>query len=257
MSTDATPQRMTQDLRTLGIRPGGILLVHSSLSSLGYVPGGPETVILSLLESLGPEGTLLLPALSYEHVGAWQTVFDVRSTPSNVGAIPEYFRCRPGTLRSVCPTHSMCGVGPLAEAILGEHHLDETPCGAHSPFRKLRDLGGQLLFLGCGMRPNTSMHAVEEVAQAPYLFRDLITYRLIFADGHAEEHRVWHHHFDGWRQRYDRLEALLTPGSELRQGPVLAARAHLLDVPAMWTRALAEYARDPYAFVEAVVRPSA
>lgn len=244
--------KIAQNLLECGLRPGGVVLVHSSLSSMGYVPGGPETVIRGLLEALGPEGTLLLPALSYEHVGAHHPVFDVLHTPSNVGAIPEHFRTREGTLRSICPTHSVCGVGPLAKAVLGEHHLDETPCGPHSPFRKLRDLGGQIVFLGCGLRPNTSMHGVEELAQPPYLFGETITYRVILITGEEIKLRLRHHDFQGFRQRYERIEPLLTPGKEIRVGKVLAATTYLLEARAMWQKALAALEKDRLFFVERV-----
>ncbi len=61
---------MVPDLLALGVRPGGVLLVHSSLRSLGPLPGGAESVIRALLAVLGPDGTLLMPALSYASVGA-------------------------------------------------------------------------------------------------------------------------------------------------------------------------------------------
>jgi aminoglycoside 3-N-acetyltransferase len=245
-----TQNRIAVDLIECGLRPGGIVLVHSSLSSMGYVPGGAETAIRGLLAALGPEGTLLLPALSYEYVGAGQRVFDLLHTPSNVGTIPEHFRTRQGALRSICPTHSVCGVGPLAEAILGEHHLDETPCGPHSPFRRLRDLGGQILFLGCGLGPNTSMHGVEELARPPYLFGEMITYRVILADGDEISLPLRHHGFQGFRQRYERIEPLLVLGKELRVGKVLAATAYLLEAQAMWQKALAALEKDKLFFVE-------
>ena len=57
--------RIAEGLIGAGVRSGGTVLVHSSLKSMGPVPGGPETVILGLLEALGPEGPLLLPALRY------------------------------------------------------------------------------------------------------------------------------------------------------------------------------------------------
>ena len=61
-------EQLCADLLALGVRPGGVLLVHSSLRALGFIPGGAEAVIQGLLEALGPQGTLLMPALSYEHV---------------------------------------------------------------------------------------------------------------------------------------------------------------------------------------------
>jgi aminoglycoside 3-N-acetyltransferase len=250
MTANDTATAIAADLAALGVRRGGILLVHASLSSLGWVEGGAETVVLGLLRALGPEGTLAMPALSYDYVGARNPAFDVRLTPSCVGAIAEHWRLRPGTRRSVHPTHSICAAGPATSALLDDHVLDETPCGRHSPFRRLRDLGGQILFLGCGLRPNTSMHGVEEIVEAPYLWGDTITYRLTLEGGSVIKARHRHHGFAGWRQRYDRVADILAEGTELRVGPVLRATAHLLEAPALWSRAEAIMRRAPYHFVE-------
>jgi len=241
--------RIAQDLLNLGVRPGGVLLVHSSLRSLGHVPGGPETVVRGLLDALGPDGTLLMPALSYEFVHERQPVFDVRTTPCCVGAIPEHFRTRPGTLRSVHPTHSVCGVGPEAAELLADHHLDTTPVGANSPFRRLPERGGQILMLGCGLRPNTSMHGVEEVAGAPYAFGGWATFELVHADGKRTKMRCRRHGFVGWRQRYDRIEPLLD-GEGLRTGRVLEAGCHLLEASRLWERALETLRGNPFYFVQ-------
>jgi aminoglycoside 3-N-acetyltransferase len=243
--------RIARELRGVGLRPGGAVLVHSSLRSLGPVAGGAETVIEGLLEALGPEGTLLLPALSYETVGEANPFFDVAATPSCVGAIPEHFRTRPGTLRSVCPTHSVCGVGPSAGWLLGGHHEDGTPCGPNSPFRRLRECGGQVLMLGCGLRPNTSMHAVEETVEPPYLFAGSVEYRVRHADGSEAVVLLRRHGFRGYAQRYDRLADVLPPGA-LRVGRVLEAAVHVIECDAMWLAGEAALRRDPLHFVEAV-----
>jgi aminoglycoside 3-N-acetyltransferase len=235
--------------RNLGIRPGGVLLVHSSLRSLGPIEGGAETVVLSLLEALGPQGTLLMPALSYRTVGPRSPFFNVTTTPSCVGALPEYFRTRPGTTRSVHPTHSVSGVGPGVQDLLSEHIRSTTPCGPYSPFARLPEAGGQILFLGCGLHPNTSMHAVEERVEPVYLYGDVIDYQVILADGSQQRMLVRSHGFDGWSQRYDRLaQYLSTPA--LRQGSVLSATCYLVEASAMWTAALAAMYEDPLCFVE-------
>jgi len=89
-SSDAEQQaRIVHDLGALGVTRGDTVLVHASLSSLGRVEGGTETVIAAILQALGDEGTLLMPALSYEFVTPENPVFDVRETPCNVGALPE------------------------------------------------------------------------------------------------------------------------------------------------------------------------
>jgi aminoglycoside 3-N-acetyltransferase len=243
-------EQIAEDLHALGVRADGVLLVHSSLSALGYVEGGPETVIQGLLAALGPDGTLLMPALTYEHVTPENPVFDLCHTPSNVGAIPEHFRLRPGTRRSLHPTHSVCAVGPRAVELLDEHVLDDTPCGPHSPFRKLRDVGGQLLMLGCGLHPNTSLHAIEELVQPPYLFGDPLTYTLIDAEGRRHQKTYCTHGFLGYDQRYDHVADLLAEPA-LHRGCVLQAEAVLIDVPALWDAAIAALRRDPLYFVEA------
>ncbi|MCX7668552.1 MAG: AAC(3) family N-acetyltransferase [Anaerolineae bacterium] len=249
---NAQSQRMAADLQALGVRPGGVLLVHSSLRALGALDGGAETAVAGLLTALGPAGTLLMPALSYQHVTPQQPLFDVRATPSNVGALPEYFRTRPGTLRSLHPTHSVCGYGPLAAELLSRHGEDRTPCGPRSPFHLLPHYRGQILMLGCGLRPNTSMHAIEELVEPPYLFGGQLTYRLVDWHGHVSEATYRVHGFRGWAQRYDRV-ALVLAGPALRSGPVLAAQAYLLDAAALWSAALAALRRDPLFFVEPAV----
>ena len=223
--------------RDLGVRPGGVLLVHASLRSLGPLDGGPETVILSLLEAIGPQGTLLMPALSYATVGPQSPIFNVTTTPSCVGALPEYFRTRPGTIRSVHPTHSVSGVGPLAEDLLSQHIRSTTPCGPYSPFARLPDAGGQILFIGCGLRPNTSLHAVEEHVEPVYLYGEDVAYQVILADGSRQKMVVRSHSFKGWTQRYDRLAQYLS-APELRQRNVLSASCYLVEASAMWDATL-------------------
>src|SRR6476620_10567900 len=107
------------DLQRIGIKKGDSLLVHSSLSKIGFVEGGPKTVIEALQEAVGEEGTLLFPAFPAK--GRNKThleehpFFDVRNTPSQMGSITEYFRGMKGVLRSLHPTDSIAAKGPLAE----------------------------------------------------------------------------------------------------------------------------------------------
>lgn len=242
---------LSNQLRDLGVRPGGVLLVHSSLRSLGPLEGGAEAVILGLLDALGPHGTLLLPALSYASVGPGSPVFDLHQTPACVGALPEYFRTRPGTLRSIHPTHSVCGSGSLAAELLGGHELDSTPVGPHSPFARLPGLEGQILFIGCGLRPNTSMHGVEELAVPPYLFATTSQYTIRLDEGREFTMTVRSHNFAGWAQRYERIAALLNEPA-LRQGNVLMATCHLVEAAALWSVALKAMQQAPLYFVEPI-----
>lgn len=251
-NADGVTRRIAEDLRMLGVRRGTPLLVHSSVRSLGIDARtiGLEAVVQGFLRALGETGTLLAVSGTWRDVTPDNPVFDVRNTPTNVGALPEFLRTRPGTLRSVSPTHSVCGIGPHAEELLRGHHLDDTPCGPNSPFRRLPELSGKILFLGCGLGPNTSMHAVEELVQAPYLFAPRkVRYTVLREDGNRVERECWRHGFEGWGQRYARLERLLH-GDALVIGRVLDAPCYLIDAPTMWREAARAMRADPFYFVE-------
>jgi aminoglycoside 3-N-acetyltransferase len=253
LSPEMIRQQIAADLLNLGVRPGGVLLMHSSLRALGLslpFTDRCEIVISAFLDALGQNGTLLFPALSYASVKPETPVFDVNCTPVCVGALPEFFRTRPGTIRSLHPTHSVCGVGRRAAELLQSHAQDVTPCGPNSPFALLPREGGQILFLGCGLQPNTSMHAIEEWVEPPYLYGPEVDYTMLRADGSQFLMRVRRHGFRGWQQRYDRLENLLPNG--LSQGQILQAHSHLVEAAVMWPAALAALRQDPLYFVEAI-----
>jgi aminoglycoside 3-N-acetyltransferase len=236
---------LTRDLRAIGLRRGDVVLVHSSYRSLGI--DHPETLIHALVEAIDDTGTLLLPALSYRQNPP--TVHNTMTTASCVGFLAEYFRTRAGTQRSLHPTHSVCGMGARLGELLGEHDSDTTPCGSHSPFHKLLHCGGKILMLGCGLRPNTTMHAIEEYAQPPYLFGAPLAYTLTDAAGITFEKTYTPHNFAGFVQRYDRVAALLDD-RQLVPGRVGAASAYLIDAQALYHQVLAQLKRDSYFFVE-------
>jgi len=244
-----TVKNISADLDRLGLRPGGILMVHSALKSMGHVPGGPETVIRGLLEALGPDGTLLLPALTYETVTTDNPVFDIAKTPTCVGAMTEYFRKRGGTIRSMHPTHSVCGVGRLAQEILEKHIQDTTPCGPQSPFSQLRVRNGQILMLGCGLKPNTSMHGIEELVRPPYLFNPDMTFQLIDGNGVSIDKVYRPHNFKGWEQRYDRVENILD-ATGLKKGNVLNAPTQLIEAKLLWEKSLVALRENHLYFVD-------
>ena len=251
---DAARTRLASEMRAAGVRPGGVLLVHSALSSLGHVPGGADTVIDALLEALGPSGTLLLPTLSYLFVTETSPTFNVVTTPTNLGAIPAAALRRTGAVRSLHPTHSVAALGSRATELTRDHYLDTTPVGEHSPFRLLRNVGGQVAFLGCGTRCNTSIHGVEELLPTPppYLFRDeRITYDVTDAEGHMLSVSHKRHDFRDVAQRYERVVPLMPAGTRA-VGRVGSAQMHVLDAAPMWDAALAALAADASCFTEAV-----
>ena len=157
---------LVRDLTRLGVPRGGLLMVHSSLRSLGHVAGGANAVLDALLETLGPHGTLVLPTFTYPIARDPGFVFDPLHTPSLMGAISDAGRRHPRARRSLHLQHSIAVIGPLAETIVtsgGESSWD-----TDSPMRQIRDRNGQYLLLGVPYQNLTAVHVCEIELQVPY-----------------------------------------------------------------------------------------
>lgn len=162
-----TKNDLLNDLRNLGLKEGDTILVHSSLTSLGYVEGGADTVIDALLEAVGSKGTILMPTYSPNgFLVDWvktNPLFDPNNSSSQTGKITEVFRLRKGVLRSRHPTHSVAAIGHYAYYLLKDHEKSQTHCGKTSPFYKLIELNGYILTLGSKFGQVTSFHVIEDL----------------------------------------------------------------------------------------------
>lgn len=180
-----TTSSLCDDFSSLGIKPGDVVLVHSSLSALGWVSGGAPAVILALEEVLGADGTLVMPTHSGDlsDPSFWQnppvpeswwpiiretmTAYDPDMTPSRgMGIIPEVFRKQSGVLRSAHPHVSFAARGKYASQITENHEL-LGDLGDNSPLARIYDLDGWVLLLGVRHDHNTSMHLAEYRAVYP------------------------------------------------------------------------------------------
>lgn len=175
-----TVDTLAEDLRRLGVSPGMTLIVHSSFKSLGsWVLGGPAAVILALEQTLGPEGTLVMPTHSsdlcdpagwrnppvnpawWDEIREQMPPYDPSLTPTRMmGAIPECFRKQDGVMRSRHPMQSFAAWGKHAERITAEQSYDYS-MGEQSPLARVYELDGRVLLLGVGNANNTSLHLAE------------------------------------------------------------------------------------------------
>ncbi len=242
-----TQAALTPDLRALGIRPGMLLLVHSSLRSLGRVDGGAETVITALLDALSPGGTLLVPTLTAtaDDSPACPPAFDPLRSPGWTGIIPETARQRPDAIRSVHPTHSAAAIGPEAAALTRDHIDSLTPCDALSPYGKLAAREeGAILFLGVDHAANTLLHAVEEEAASPYHIQPEPARCTLILPG---ETLTRHYLLHSWEtpRRFNVIEPFLLERGIQRQGRVGAAAARLVAARPLYALALQALRASP------------
>ena len=55
-------------LEKVGVKQGQNIMVHTSLGKLGFVCGGAQIVIEALLESVGDNGTIMMPTQSWKNL---------------------------------------------------------------------------------------------------------------------------------------------------------------------------------------------
>ncbi len=172
-----TKEEIKEGLRALGLGKGAIVGVHSSLSRFGYVEGGADAVIDAILETVGPQGSVVFPTYSNNRENLERTPEEIELgvtwkyrvlpyAPATAscwtGRIPDTFRRRKGVVRGTNPTHSLSAVGPK------KHDLAEGWGG-------LLDLDGHILLLGVDLRCCSSMHLAERGVQLPERIMKRIT----------------------------------------------------------------------------------
>lgn len=188
--TGITKEKLVQDLKKIGIKKGDSILVHCSLSKIGYVIGGAETIVSSLFEVIGEDGTLLFPtfpasARNKDYLEE-HPFFDIKNTPSQMGSVTEYFRKLDGVKRSFHPTDSVAAKGPLAEFYTNSHFGQPTPYNVNSPFRKLCAKNGKILMLGTTLNGAcTNLHTLEDAVEFkfPVYCQKIFEVKMLDEDG--------------------------------------------------------------------------
>lgn len=239
--TGITQQKLVDDLKKIGLQKGDSVLVHSSLSKIGFVEGGAATVVNGLFEVVGKEGTLLFP--SFPAKGRNKThleehpFFDIKNTPSQMGSITEYFRQLEGVHRSFHPTDPICAKGPLAEYFTNSHFGQLTPYNENSPFRKLCEKKGKILMLGTTLNGAcTNLHTLEDAVNFKYPVYDPIEFEVKMIDELGREHRMKtkvHNPDYSAKRNCDALKPMFEKEGVLVNGMVGEAKTMLIDAQKM------------------------
>ena len=172
-------------LMSAGLKRGDSVMVHTSLGKIGYVCGGAQVVIEALIEIVGEDGTIMMPAQSWKNLDPetgvhwdadendWDRIrenwpaYNKAITPTNtMGAVAEMFRSWPGTVRSDHPARSVAAWGKNAEYLTENHDISDI-FGNTSPIGKFYELDGKVLLIGVDYDKNTSIHLADVRAEYP------------------------------------------------------------------------------------------
>ncbi len=161
-----TIEQLKEEIRDLGIEETDTVLIHTSLRSVGQVENGADGLIDAFCQVLS-RGLFLVPTHSWALVNRQNPVYDVRTTPSNIGAVPNTAAFRKDGFRSLHPTHSIWGHGAEAEDFLRGEETAHTPAPVGYAWERLAHRNAKILLIGIGNARNTFIHAVEEIADIP------------------------------------------------------------------------------------------
>lgn len=152
--------------KNLGMRDGQLVMCHAFLPALGRIEGGPETLIESLLEVLGPSGTFVAPTFTYSYRRG--EIFDPLESRSQVGILGEVVRKHPTAVRSDDPLFSMAAIGHDAESLMCRS--TKNCFGKGSIYAKLMDRECYFLLLGVDFTGLSLFMHLEKVNQVRYRY---------------------------------------------------------------------------------------
>lgn len=235
-----TQPQLVEQLHALGVRPGGVLLVHTSFRAVRPVQDGPTGLIRALLAAVGADGTLVMPSWT----GDGDTPFDPASTPAaaDLGVVADAFWRMDGVRRSDQP-FAFAAHGPHAGPVTSDP-LPLPPHRAESPVGRVHQRDGQVLLLGVGHDANTTLHLAELLAGVPYRAPKHIT---VLRDGAPV--RVNYGENDHCCQRFNLADDWLRGAGLQREGPVGGARARLARSRDIVDTAVARLRADPLVFL--------
>jgi aminoglycoside 3-N-acetyltransferase len=232
-----TKQDLLNNLKEIGIQNNDVLLVHSSLSRIGFLEDGPKTLVDALIEAVGPAGHILMPTspnnvyqLNYIRETPF---FDVLNTPSKTGKTTEYFRNLPTTVRSLHPTEPVSVLGPRADYFVKDHFAQLTPYNENSPFFKVSKEGGKILYIGVSLSmAGTNLHTLEDAVdfKFPVYHTEIFDFKVIDDKGkkHSVQTKV---HDPNWskKRKCDDLIPLFEEQGALKKVKIGQAESLLVD----------------------------
>jgi aminoglycoside 3-N-acetyltransferase len=181
-------EQLAKDWRSAGLQDGDLVLIHSSISrtmkklKARFPDATPADLLESFLIAVGKnDGTLMLPLWNFDFTKG--VPFDIRTTPSHMGALTEAARLHPHSVRTGHPLYSFAVIGARAERFRGVKNF--SGYGPDSPFAILRGMDGKIAVLDLeDQNSMTFYHHVEEMMNVNY------RYHKTFTAPYTDEHGV-------------------------------------------------------------------
>lgn len=187
-----TAKDIVEAMKQMGMKEGSVVFIQSRWAEFYNCTSSPSELIDEILNVIGPNGTLAMGCMPYMREGK---IFNVKRTPTKSGLLAESFRKYPGVKRSINIRHSVCAIGKMADYLVSDHHLDDTPWDKRSPYYRLYELNGLQFSLGLGKYyQGTIQHCVDSLLkdEIPY-------YHDMFYTEKTEYHYV---DYDGQEKTY-------------------------------------------------------
>ena len=199
-------------MQSMGMREGSNVFIHSSMREFYNYRGTAKEFIEAILQVIGSEGTLMMPAfpknvrklLNRDGIN-----FSLSEEPSGAGYLSEEFRKYPGVKRSINIQHSVCAIGKLASFFTCTHHLSDTCWDVFSPYYKMSQVSTLIFSFGLTpyLRNVTVVHCAESVFKNKYKYfnsfwGEKITYCYQDLDGRKGVHNMLLPIKGGKRSRY-------------------------------------------------------
>ncbi|QYK51113.1 MAG: AAC(3) family N-acetyltransferase [Anaerolineales bacterium] len=247
LATLTRPQ-LDEALHALGVQVGDGLLVHSAVQFLGKPEGGLALYLDSLQALVGPHGTLVVPAFSFEFAKTGQ--YDPASTPSQgMGVFSEFVRQQPGARRTLHPMQSVAALGATAEALAA----CDTPSAFDdgSAFERMLQADFKLLLLGADIQAASMVHYSEQRAAVPYRYwKDFAGQVKVGSQWQPRSYRMFVRDMDTDPQlRLAPIQAALQASANWRSLPLNHGQLALCRLQDFVTATDALLSLDPWALV--------
>ncbi|CAM3286606.1 aminoglycoside N(3)-acetyltransferase [Sporolactobacillus spathodeae] len=244
--TAVTRSRIVEDLLDLGLKANDRVIVHTSMSKIGWVCGGTAAVIGALQDVLTEKGTLIMPAHSadvsdpadwsnpsvprdwFDSIYREMPAFDPARTPTlGMGRVAEVFRTYPDVGRSRHPIYSFSVWGAYRDQIVDNHPYNNG-LGPNSPLGAIYRCQGRVLLIGVGYRKNTSMHLGEVFSGRLKKVKRMSPVR-ISGERQWIHYQDWDYHEERFAEIGRHFEQEFGQSPAVRKGMIGQAPSILLD----------------------------